>query len=330
MSKKDPFIYSEYPLFNDIVDRGVFESFNTSEKIKLLLQKDIFKIGNTWYNRELYCGEDFSKLDFSVFEKLDFNLNETYKIDNKIISLNPLVTTEVFKGICGAIYLCPKTTAFLNEIKFQSTTLSKQKDKEKYLRKKIARIDPFKLPTLLVEFDWSKNKIGLAPEQSIEIVSNNPDFILEWITGEHYPGGMYQATKHPNLDSFYSSYQKFIIAEFCFNEIKSIEKQNDDKNSLANNQNNKGASVEGSQKNWSTYEFAYLFEKLGIVDKMKATGLTFEAVSEIIGTAINRSPKNFRTCVLEIVRTSYNDISDRRKNSQQKIDPIIQHFKSSE
>jgi hypothetical protein len=314
MSKKDPFIYPEYPLFNGIVDRGVFESFNTSEKIKLLLQKDIFKIGNTWYNHEFYCGEDFSKLDFSVFEKLDFNLNETYKIDNKIISLNPLVATEVFKGICGAIYLCPKTTAFLNEIKFQSTTLSKQKDKEKFLRKEIARIDPFKLPTLLVEFDWNKNEIGLAPEQSIEIVSNNPDFIQEWITGEHNPGGMYLTTKHPNLNRFYSSYQQFITAEFCYNELQNLKNTESEIEESA---------VENKDK-FTAYQQTYFLVKTGLVKKLRSANYSEIDIARLVSKLINRSFDNVRKDIRTI--TSERIEHQSKEDSKKKIDDIIKEF----
>lgn len=330
MQEENSIITREYPLFNNIVNPQIFDSLTTPKKIELLLQKDIFFYGNDWFRDKLYCQEDFNKIDFSIFEKLDFNINESYKIDNIAIGLNPLVCSEIFKGLCNAIWLCPITISFLDEIKLHISILPKLKDKISYLRKEISKIAPLKLPNLLVEFNWNKNELALASEQPYEILRSNPKFIMEWITGEHYPGGMYIFSNHPNLEGFYSSYQKFIIAQFCLNEIKAIEKLDEQKKSLVNTQDSVDVTKVKRQKNWTNYEFAYFFEKIGLVDKMKASEPSFEAVSEIIAKAIRLNAKNFRERINEINNTSDNDISQNRKKIQEDIDPLIQYFIKSE
>lgn len=213
---------NEFPLFNNIIDRTIFDNLSTSEKIKLLLQKDIFFYGNMWFHNKFYC-QDFGELDFSVFEKLDFCFNETYEINNISIGINPLIQPEVFEGICNSVRQCLGTTLIIDEISFNLSMINKEKDKQKYLTEEISKIDPFGLSSLYVEFDRNTNKISLAPFLSNEYVGCYPDFIKKWITGEHSLDDTF-VLSYPHLENFYSSYQKFLIAEFCFNEISLIKK----------------------------------------------------------------------------------------------------------
>lgn len=240
---------TEFPLFNNIVDSKYFKHLSTSEKIKLLLQKDIFFFETTYNKDGFYC-QNFDKLDFSVFEKFLFGFYELYEIDNKSIKLNPLIQPEVFEGLCLEVKLCLDTSILMDEINFQLLLLKNRKEKVKYLREKIAETGFFDAYFLNFEFDKNTNEIFLSPIYYNEIILFNPRIVEKWVTGQYSPHNLFLHSED-YLIKFYSLYQKLLIVEFCFNEIILLNNPKDTESPATNTINLKTKNEELTNKDYS-------------------------------------------------------------------------------
>lgn len=265
---------SEFFLFHSIIDYDYFEKLNTPEKIKLLVENDIFgvkKRSNIFPDYNLYsfvpaefvCVENIIDLDFNSYSDSKFDIYGKYKADNIsgdiTFSLNPFLESDVFEGIKTAISLCSDLHKIIDNIEMNVNLIPDKYGKIEYLRSKLNEINPFGIKEFTVEYDKHSNELILAPETSAELVADIPDFIIEWITGRHYPGSMFSIKKHPNLERFYYSYKKFYVARLCEFKIKTIQNEVSSTQSIKEHIENTKTVLTKENR------YSYFFNKINII-----------------------------------------------------------------
>ena|SRR5690554_1956086 len=206
--------------FRNILIPKEFDSLTTPEKIKLALEKGIFKIASNYPK-----GSDFSELDFSIYDDKKFDFLEHYDIDDYGIMLNYDIPYEICNLLCLRVSHSYKSHQFLKEIQFKLEAYNTPEEKLNFLNGEIEEINPFQLEELLVDFDKKKSSLELSGLQPMELVSRNKNLLYDWLTN----GIIYEANfeAYKTVNTFCDSYEKFLFAKHCYNEIKSIKNQND-------------------------------------------------------------------------------------------------------
>ncbi|MAP81862.1 MAG: hypothetical protein CL526_12335 [Aequorivita sp.] len=318
-----------------ILKREEFNSLNSPEKIKTLIDKNIFVIDRP--PSMTNADAEIEDMDFSKFHGQEIKFSQTYLINECKLKFNP----QLYHDICDTVY-CPLPDKYayrydekfhydrsLADIKFQLTHTLTLQDKLSFLSIKLIELGPLKLKTLDVKSYDNKFVLG---QRHIDKIDWTEELLQSWIFNDE--------EKILNFTEEYNSYMttrmdvddygKFLLAKYCLDELEKIKsKIKLEKISKNDAYNSTNPPIIEKQKNWTNYEFAYFFIKTGLIKKMSETGLSLESISEIIGKAIRRDPKNFRIYFNEI-NTSSSNISSNRKKIQEGIDPIIQYFTKSE
>lgn len=267
------------------VSQGDFKRFSTSEKIKFLIDNDIFIVTDgSWFMNEFFNFDLF--INFSVFDNEPFSFWKTYSFNKHYIQLNPLVEHEVRllleRTISNEFY------SELDQIELRLMTILKKKKKIEFLSETVDSCNIFNLKKIRVELNNASRKIEVPPEDFYDIIRLEEFWVLDTIFTEYITPNLY------NNSSFYKDYSKDFSkinkVNFCLYLLKELIE--DDKNINPKSTDEDLGDISRFPKKTTCYQYAYYFVSIGLVDKLYHDGMNWSDIGKYLAKKVNANHTN--------------------------------------
>jgi len=234
-------------LFKSIINKEVFESLTTSERIKFLIAKGILYF-NSGSPDLIYC-IDFENLHFEELDGQEFDFEEIYEL--KLLTQNQHIvlkypgegeilhynsTKEPF-GISISLS-CQWDLheeifqAFLNEINQSLSYLRRkegialilkncvdEKEKQRFLTDTLKELNLFQFNHVVLDLDSEVNEINIFYDTLFNFFDLDKEILKDWITKS---SNSTLITSRPQLRQFKEELERFHLAEFCLFELKQL------------------------------------------------------------------------------------------------------------
>mgnify|MGYP000215197485 CR=1 FL=1 len=211
----------EHLIFSNILDKESFLFSSTQQKIKILVEKDIFWTKKIWSRYGEFNCIDIKDIDFLKIGNTPFDFFKTYYSGDYTISLNPLVGDEIFNDLCATIQTQTRT----DEIDYELSTLHSKKQKIRFLKSKIKELDVFNLKDILVEYNSISERFDLHTDTAFYTKEKSQALVGDWLTG--YNDQTFYGSFYPELINFYKDYSKLCIVNYCYFKIQDEISGND-------------------------------------------------------------------------------------------------------